>query len=334
MLWTVWVEGGSFQTAGGTFNIPSLPGLGAPYAPFSNLPGLEGAFGFDYRWAPDSPWHFVFDFRYGRNRTATSSSSTSSSTGPTTTTTTTHSTHVISPYTSVLQAIVRSTTNSGSSSSATQASDWESHWVADFMIGRDLGMGSSSPQIQLGIRVADLSIAGSATESGLTTSTVTKGTTTTRTKSVYGTFYTPTVTTKGPTTVATAIASSSSASWNSCFFGAGPRAAFTGSQPIVGFWTFDYGTGIALLFGERCFKASGVAAGGSFSLTSNSYAAVVNNDGWAALSYWFTPHAKLSAGIRADFYASALTTYNINTGALETIDRAYWGPFVRLTAVF
>src|SRR5579862_3764999 len=65
----VWVEGALFQPSpGGSFNIQSIPGLGAPYTAFNPLNGIEGAFGFDYQ-PSQQPWHFIFDFRYGRTRT-------------------------------------------------------------------------------------------------------------------------------------------------------------------------------------------------------------------------------------------------------------------------
>ena len=63
-------------------------------------------------------------------------------------------------------------------------------------------------------------------------------------------------------------------------------------------------------------------------------ALVLNADGWAAISYTFTPHFKASAGIRGDFYSFALTTYDVGTGGLTNISRFYGGPFVRLTGSF
>jgi len=60
---------------------------------------------------------------------------------------------------------------------------------------------------------------------------------------------------------------------------------------------------------------------------------VVNADGWAALSYTFTPSFKVSGGIRADYYANALVSYDF-AGNLQNIDRLFWGPFVRLTGKF
>jgi hypothetical protein len=70
--------------------------------------------------------------------------------------------------------------------------------------------------------------------------------------------------------------------------------------------------------------------------TSNK--AVFNADVSAALSYTFTPRAKLSAGMRFDGYWGALRTLNTNfTGStigLHNEDRFFWGPFLRLTGAF
>lgn len=292
--WTVWAEAAWLQTAGGNFNIPSISGFGAVGAPFTSFTprgGLEGAFGFDYRFT-DQPWHFVFDFRYGKSQTASSNSSTF------------HSSQFcfftcppFSPY-------------HLTSATATHATERESHLVTDFMIGRDLGVGANTPELQLGLRIADLFAGAHANEFG------------------HGTFYSPPFGTVSETASATG-------SWSSRFFGFGPRAAITGGVPLVGFWTFDYGAGIAGLFGYRTFDFTMASSTGFSSfVSSNPYVFVFNADAWVALSYWFTPYAKLSAGIRTDFYDSALATYNVNTGAFEGISRDYWGPFLRLTGKF
>ena len=317
---TLWVEGALFYTAGGNFNIPSLPGLGPPFTSFSPQGGIEGAFGFDYRFDNDPLWHYVFDFRYGRSRTATSSSSSSSST---------HSTSF--KTNGLVSGVLQTTTirTASSSSGATQASEWGSHLVADFMIGRDIGVGANVPELELGLRIADLRAVAQAQE------TATLATTT----SIKRTFYQPTNFGGGfarttHSTSSSMSATSASATWNSEFFGFGPRAAVTGGVPIIGFWTFDYGAGVAGLFGPRSFSfnGSGIAGAGFFNTGPMGF--VFNADGWGALSYWFTPNVKLSAGIRGDFYDSALTTYNVNTGGLQTVSRLYWGPFVRLTGAF
>ena len=299
---TIWVEGALFATAGGSFNIPSIPGLGAPFTSFNPRDGIEGAFGLDYRF-PDQPWwHFVFDVRYGetgavRNQSSSSSSSTSFIPG--------------FPY---FTSINTATT------SATQAAERESHLVADFMIGRDLGVGANQPELQFGIRIADLHAAAQAHENSTTTTTST-------------TFF---FLSPVPFSISSRTTTASSvAAWNSNFFGGGPRAAITGAVPITGSWTFDYEAGIAALFGQRSLNFSMTSSpGGSVFSSSNPTVFVFNADAWVALSYWFTPHVKLSGGIRTDFYDSALTTFNVNTGALQNISRDYWGPFLRLTGRF
>ena len=129
--------------------------------------------------------------------------------------------------------------------------------------------------------------------------------------------------------------SSSFASWNSRFFGVGPRLAVTGGVPIAGAWSFDYSGGVAALIGDRSFNVSMWTMGSpAFSAIYSSTVFVFNADGFAALSYKFTPNLKASAGIRADYYNSALKTYDISTGGITSLDRVYWGPFVRLTGSF
>ncbi len=276
---TVWAEGALFSTSGGSFNVPALPGLAAPFISFNPKSGYEGAVGFDYRW-PSQPWHFIFDFRYGKTGTASRNSSTFSTFG------------------TIFGFPLASSTSS-------QATERESHLVADFMIGRDLGVGSGTAQVQFGMRVADLWASAQVQESDTHT------------------FYSHSTVT------------AATGDWNSRFFGAGPRLAITGAVPIVGLWSFDYSGGIAGLIGERFFNATvSNSAGPGFVANYNNSAIVFNADGWAALSYLFTPNYKLSGGIRGDFYTDALMTYNVNTGGLENIDRLYWGPFIRLTGAF
>jgi hypothetical protein len=280
-LLTVWAEGGSFRTGGGSFNVPTLPGVTAPFTAFDPRGGLTGAVGFDYRWA-NQPWHFVFDFRFGKSKTTTSSSSSFQTFG------------LIS---SVLQTSTTSSTGIHR----------ESHSVADFMVGRDMGFGTNKVQLQAGIRVADLRTAAQVLQQGQTT------------------FYSISL---GSVTTA----QSSSGSWRSRFFGVGPRVAVTGSIPIVGFWTFDYGGGVAGLFGDRLFDFAVTNTGGpNFAANFKSSVVVFNADASIALSYLLSPNFKVSSGVRADYYNSALTTYNVGTGALQNISRTFWGPFIRLT---
>jgi len=321
--WTVWGEALPFWTGGGGFNIPSLPGLGAPYTSFAPKSGFEFAVGADYR-PQGQPWHYIFDFRYGRTGTATSSSSSASSSSSTT------FTPGVPPFFSSIP--LGTTTNTATSaSSATQASQWESHLVADLMIGRDLGVGANRPELQFGLRVADLRAAAQALQTGQSTTNI----------NALTTFYAPSLNNGnggiGTRTSSQSSSSSSSsfASWNSRFFGAGPRVAVAGAIPIQGSWSFDYSGGVAALIGDRSFNiAMWNSAGPGFAANYNSTVFVFNADGLAALSYTFRPNLKVSVGIRADFYNAALKTYDINTGGLASLDRVYWGPFVRLTGSF
>jgi len=277
---TAWIEAALFWTAGGGFNIPSVPGLGAPYTIFNPKGGFEGAFGFDYRW-PNQNYHFIVDFRYGRTKSSNVNSS----------------------------AFTPSTF--GSSSTSSHITEHESHTVADFMIGRDLGIGANNTQLQLGIRIADLYAAAQLTQTGQSTFYS------------FGCFCSVTA----PT--------SASGNWSSKFFGVGPRLAVTGDIPIGGPWTFDYSGGVAALFGNRMFNASVTSSTNPIFVTdTSSLAFVFNADGWAALSYWFTPQYRLSGGMRGDYYSAPLLTYNINSSGTHSIDRLYWGPFLRLTGSF
>jgi hypothetical protein len=182
------------------------------------------------------------------------------------------------------------------------------------MIGRDLGVGANKSEFQFGMRIADLRAAASALQNSLTTATTT-------------TFYSSFI--LGTTTTTTAA--SVFATWNSRFFGIGPRAGIAGGIPLAGPWSFDYGGGIAGLIGDRKFN---VAASNGFAANFNGSAFVFNADALGALSYMYSPHFKVSSGIRGDYYNAALTTYNVNTGRLQNISRIYWGPFVRLTGSF
>jgi hypothetical protein len=277
--WTVWIEGVSFQTAGGGVNVPSLPGLTTPFTTINPRGGWEGAGGFDYAWS--GGWHFVFDIRYGKSRTAYAGQSGSS--------------------------FISSIKTFFSSHNAQTMSERESHFVTDFMIGRDLALGGS--EIQFGVRVADLTATVFAQQFK---------------KSHFSSYF-----------GFASTAEAASATFNNRFFGAGPRLAFTGGVPIWGPVSFDYQAGIAALFGQRSLDYTvSVAPGGIFSGSYKDTIMVPNPDGWIGLSYAFTSNVKLTGGIRADLYINALSTYAINGGGLVDVDRLYWGPFLRLTGKF
>lgn len=290
--WTVWVEGDLFATGGTGMNVPSLPGLTAPFTTVGPKNGLGGAAGFDDNYA--GPYHVIFDFFYGRSRTASASTQSSF-----------HASHVSFSH------FFSTTINSSQT-------DWEkeSHLVADLMIGRDFGLGNTTGEIQFGIRVADLTAKAWAQQSSTTTFT---------SEYLFTLAADPSTTTS----------SSAVGSWRSRFFGFGPRAAVTGTVPLWLAWSADYEAGVAGLFGTRSFDYTvTLSPGATFSSSSIANVFVFNADAWAGLSYALTPHAKVTGGIRVDYYADPLTTYNSLTGGLTNIDRAYWGPFLRLTGKF
>ena len=185
------------------------------------------------------------------------------------------------------------------------------------MVGRDFGLGTTTGQWQFGIRVADLSAKAWVQQSATTSS------------SFFSSYSGRPLGSGSTSSMETA-----SGAFNSRFFGAGPRLAVIGSIPIQAAWSIDYEGGIAALIGDRTFNyLVTVMPGPSFSGSNNSYGIVFNADAWAGLSYALTSQLKMTAGIRADYYEDALTTYNY-LGDFTNVDRLYWGPFLRLTGKF
>jgi hypothetical protein len=128
-----WVEGGAIWTGGdpvytfypsGGIVAPNLPGF------FALTPkvGWEAATGFDYRFA-GTQWHVSAQFRYGEAKTSDSAAAALSL--------------VIPPV-------------SLSESQAVTASHKETHWLADFAVGRDLGIGNDAIQVKGGLRIAEI----------------------------------------------------------------------------------------------------------------------------------------------------------------------------------
>ena len=275
---TWWIEGGAMLTGGGEVNYFD-PAFGVTRG-IKPGTGWTIAGGFDYRFAT-SPWHVSVDFRYGRARTSSQSFS---------------STFAIGPF---------------FSSSASNASHDEHHWVADFMVGRDIGLGTGS-QLKLGLRVADLSATTNIAASGYRT------------------------------VIGFPIFSFSSAvAQRSRFVGVGPRAAIDGAVQIQGPWSIDYNAGLALLYGNRELDVSGTTScfgvgclgPSSFNNSFDSKGWVPNADASLALAYAITPSFKISAGYQIDYYWGGLRTLDANQNPTN-IDRSYSGPFVRLTGKF
>lgn len=264
---TWWIEGGAERTGGGEVNYFD-PAFGIDRG-IKARSGVTIAGGFDYRFA-GTPWHVSADVRYGKARSR--SQSFNSTFGP-------------------------------FSSAASNASHKEDHWVADFMVGRDIGLGTQS-QFKLGVRIADLR----ATTTG---------------SSHFSSFI---------------FYSSSTFGQRSRFLGVGPRAALDGSVAIQGPWSIDYNAGIAVLYGKRELNVSSSGTGFpigpfDFNTSNDSTGWVPNANGALALGYSFTPSLKISAGYQIDYYWNALRTFDVN-GNVQNIDRNYSGPFVRLSGGF
>ena len=162
--------------------------------------GWQGAVGVDYRFAA-SPWHLSADFRYMENGSNSGGSV---------------ETAIFSPGLGAGPGPVPGT------NSATRK---ENNWEADFMVGRDLEIGSPA-QLKVGLRVADIW--------GQTTGTA---------RWAFAIIT--------PPSKAGAFSQTSNYQQTNKWIGVGPRAAIDGSVPLQGAWTLDYNGGIAGLFGHN-----------------------------------------------------------------------------------
>lgn len=244
---------------------------GQPVLGFSELRpkvGWEIAGGVDYRFG-GTPWHVSAQVRYGSNNKSVALAGAGTFYG----------------YTG---GIVGNATHK------------ESHLVADFAVGRDIGIGVGTAQAKLGIRVADLHAKTNFTGSAF---------------SGYGSAY--------------AVV----ADFRSRFFGVGPRGSIEGSIPLGGALGLDYMAGVAVLYGNRTLDVSLTAGGLTGSATFSNYGSVFNADAMAGLSYRFSQSMKMTAGYRFDGYWNALTTFDNNFNFVN-VDRFYHGPFVRATVQF
>jgi hypothetical protein len=181
---------------GGAFN---TSGGKVGFPSFKPNWGGEGAVGFDWNALPQM--HVVSQFRYGA-ATKNNNTHLAIPSGPT-------------------------TINVNDSQNLR-----EDHWLVDFGIGRDFGLGSGHAMWTLGIRVADLR---SKLNVNATAVSVLKGNVI------------------GSTTVA--------AQERSTFVGAGPRFGVQGDVPLGGQFSLDWQAGAAVLFGERTLTVAANAGG-------------------------------------------------------------------------
>lgn len=248
--------------------------------PSSNW-GIEGAIGFDWQGAAMAPWHLSGQFRYG---------SALKSRG----------------FVDAMNGAIGASTTFNATATGNESLR-EDHWLVDFNVGRDFGVGNSNAQWTLGVRVADL-------RSKLTAN---------------GNF-------NAEINGAPTASGPFSAQEKSTFLGAGPRLGVVGDTPLGGAWSFDWLAGAAVLFGERRLQRQASAATPTvtvISLTNSDSATVFNLDAEAGLSYWLNPNMKVTASYRFDGYFNAIKTFDTN-GNLVDVNRYYQGPMLRFTSKF
>jgi hypothetical protein len=170
----------------------------------------------------------------------------------------------------------------------------DEHWVVDFAIGRDFGLGNANAQWKLGLRVVDLR--ARLTASGISN-----------------------------TTGALVFNPPFNTQQNATFVGAGPRFGVEGSTPLAAGWSFDWLAGAAVLVGERHTSQTtlsfipappgGIATPAALltGQATEQTTAVFNVDAQAGLSYWLSPNLKITASYRVDAYFNALKTIKAGT---------------------
>ncbi len=290
--WTFWLEGGAQGVEGID---PAIAGFNPGIVTPKRRWGWDGAFGFDYR--IDSVWHASASFRYGQGKRRTTANN-----GP-------------------VGIFATTPTTATPIAGKNIATRHETNWVADFMVGRDLGLGTNYPQVKVGLRVADIrgKTEGSAAWN------------------VFPTTTSPTVHTRGYQQI-------------NHFFGVGPRLAIEGAAQVAPSWFIDYMGGVAGLYSvnrsvEQTVTVSniGLFAGAGFppiclsgcpiAATSETNGFVFNADAMLGIGYAFTPYAKLSVNYRVDAYFNAMRTFDVN-GNTVNVNRVYHGPNVRLTFTY
>jgi hypothetical protein len=260
-----------FNSAGDDINFAGPLGLKPHW-------GGEGAVGFDWQPMTFQSWHLSGQFRYG------------------------------SATKGKLFGVTAAGTVGGTAFSGTATGNEnlrEDHWLVDFAVGRDFGLGNSNAQWKFGLRIADLR--AKLTANG----------------NFAGTFG------GSPTATPFTLVEKSS------FLGAGPRLGVEGSTPLGGAWSFDWLAGAAVLVGGRELKVTASTPNPPLSTTTNfsDNAAILNLDAQAGLSYWVNPNLKVTASYRFDGYFKALRTFN-SAGNVVNADRFYNGPMVRLTSTW
>ncbi len=293
--WTVWGEGELASVTGGSVNVGDPINVGKPGH------GGEGAAGFDYRFA-GTPWHISADVRYG-------SAQSNQAFG--------RNGRRVIPSNSVFPL---PGTGTGAVAVGVAANgtlrEREQHGLADFAVGRDVGLGLGQSQIKVGLRIAEIDskTSGSA-------------------NFVAPTFFLNVFPVTGPIG---AQPGAFSFEQKTRFVGGGPRGGIEGNIPLGYGWSIDYLGGMAALYGVRSLDVSTGGAAANFgivNLGASDTTVVFNLDAEAGLSYWLTTSLKVTAAYRFDGYWNAFKTVN-GAGVVANEDRFYQGPTVRLTGKF
>jgi opacity protein-like surface antigen len=306
--WTWWIEGGP----------SNLDGQGAGVAGLNNPPfavsparwGWEVAGGFDWRFDP--VWRLSGQFRYGWFGKGTNSNA------------------PIAVFNIGTNDLVAPTPVSFAGSNSAERR--EEHWLADFMVGRDLGLGETVPAtVRFGVRVAE--IRGKTTGAAVWSNMPAKTTV-------------ATVCVTAPTPANCVTDRRDYTQYNS-FFGAGPRLQFDGSIPLAPQWAIEYMAGVAGLYGRRkttqavnVSQSGGTAfptfiplpcvAGCPINASISDHAWVFNADAMVGVSYAISANYVVMVSYRFDGYWQALKGFDSN-GQPANLDRFYHGVMVRLT---
>jgi opacity protein-like surface antigen len=298
--WSWWVEGGASALAGD----PGVAGM-TGFDVDARQWGWEGAIGFSYQQAM-SPWIWSAQFRYGQHGSNTASNN-PIAVFPTNTTP--------SPI-----ALSYPGTNS--------AARKEHHWAADFMIGRDLGIGGGQHTARFGVRIAEIrgKTSGSARWQNILAN--------------------PANTCSTPAAAAAyCLIEQRDYEQKNSFLGVGPRLALDGHFPLHNGWALEYAGGVAALYGRRkseqtvninqiaptAIPTPVCVTGCPFATSSSSNNGVVFNlDAMLGFSYAVAQNMSLLVSYRFDGYWNALRGYDSN-GNVTNLNRFYHGPMLRLT---
>jgi len=304
----VWAEGGAIWSGGdpidsaytrGSIN-PTLGTLVDQSGFFPLVPkvGWEAATGFDYRFG-GTPWHVSGQFRYGEGRTTITSGSSDSLSisaggGPPTT------------------FAISDSENVG---------ERETHWLADFALGRDL-IGTDALQFKFGTRIAELHATATSHESQIQQSNAPGG---------------------------FLLSFDTNTAQELKFLGAGPRFGVEGSVPMAARWTFDYLGDIAALFGTQNFyrrtttdnvvlipNPGGLILPPPTIDTAQKFATVFNADIQVGVSYWMSQNLKASLSYRLDAYFNAYSGLDAKNDPknLQQLNRYTHGPRLAVSAQF